>query len=94
MDSRLKVEIQQDGLVVLSNHIVDAAFDSAGRMVKWGMTTNAAGKCSLLVDGASANVFAIYEDVPLYWDAWDVELYHREKRMPTSEWTVLSPPQV
>ncbi|KNC99430.1 uncharacterized protein SPPG_05671 [Spizellomyces punctatus DAOM BR117] len=26
-----------------------------------------------------ANVFKLYEDIPLYWDAWDVEVYHLEK---------------
>ncbi|KAI9329640.1 galactose mutarotase-like domain-containing protein [Obelidium mucronatum] len=25
------------------------------------------------------NVFKIFEDIPIYWDAWDVEVYHLEK---------------
>ncbi|KAJ3196654.1 Alpha-mannosidase 2C1, partial [Dinochytrium kinnereticum] len=25
------------------------------------------------------NVFKLFEDIPLFWDAWDVEVYHLEK---------------
>ncbi|KAI9203288.1 galactose mutarotase-like domain-containing protein [Polychytrium aggregatum] len=31
------------------------------------------------MDEIKANVFRIYEDIPLFWDAWDVEIYHLEK---------------
>jgi len=26
------------------------------------------------------NQFVLYEDIPMYWDAWDVDVYHLEKR--------------
>jgi alpha-mannosidase len=29
--------------------------------------------------GCKANRFMMYEDLPFYWDAWDVELHHLEK---------------
>jgi alpha-mannosidase len=29
--------------------------------------------------GQQLNVFCMYEDIPLFWDAWDVEIYHLEK---------------
>ncbi|KAI9105902.1 glycosyl hydrolases family 38 N-terminal domain-containing protein [Phlyctochytrium arcticum] len=29
--------------------------------------------------GYASNVFKLYEDIPLFWDAWDVEVYHLEK---------------
>ncbi|KAI9362490.1 glycosyl hydrolases family 38 N-terminal domain-containing protein [Zopfochytrium polystomum] len=32
-----------------------------------------------IAPGKRANVFRLYEDIPLYWDAWDVEVYHLEK---------------
>eukprot|EP00002_Diphylleia_rotans_P021275 TRINITY_DN4145_c0_g2_i1.p1 TRINITY_DN4145_c0_g2~~TRINITY_DN4145_c0_g2_i1.p1 ORF type:complete len:1050 (-),score=183.94 TRINITY_DN4145_c0_g2_i1:75-3224(-) len=28
----------------------------------------------------SANAFVMYDDIPLFWDAWDVEVYHLEKK--------------
>ena len=31
-----------------------------------------------LIDGQLGNEFVIYDDIPLYWDAWDVMDYHLE----------------
>ena len=33
----------------------------------------------MLPPGAVANQFQAFEDRPLYWDAWDVEIYHDDK---------------
>lgn len=33
-----------------------------------------------VADGCRANQFALFDDVPLYWDAWDVMDYHLETR--------------
>ncbi|PHH60418.1 hypothetical protein CDD81_1696 [Ophiocordyceps australis] len=30
--------------------------------------------------GAQANKFVLFDDIPLYWEAWDVEVYHLETR--------------
>lgn len=30
--------------------------------------------------GGKANKFVIFEDIPLFWEAWDVEVYHLETR--------------
>uniref|UniRef100_A0A8C0BH51 alpha-mannosidase n=1 Tax=Buteo japonicus TaxID=224669 RepID=A0A8C0BH51_9AVES len=35
-------------------------------------------------DGCYANQFALFDDVPLYWDAWDVMDYHLETRKPVT----------
>ncbi|VDK25297.1 unnamed protein product, partial [Anisakis simplex] len=32
----------------------------------------------IISNGSSANRFVIFDDVPLYWDAWDVMDYHLE----------------
>uniref|UniRef100_A0A8C0IZ64 Alpha-mannosidase 2C1 n=1 Tax=Chelonoidis abingdonii TaxID=106734 RepID=A0A8C0IZ64_CHEAB len=40
-------------------------------------------------DGHCANQFVIFDDVPLYWDAWDVMDYHLETRKPVT--TLLKP---
>lgn len=36
--------------------------------------------------GQQLNVFRMCEDIPLFWDAWDVEIYHLEKsrKVPSS----------
>lgn len=31
-------------------------------------------------DGCQGNQFVIFDDVPLYWDAWDVMDYHLQTR--------------
>jgi hypothetical protein len=36
-------------------------------------------KRELIATGTAANVFKFHEDIPLFWDAWDVEVYHLEK---------------
>ena len=34
----------------------------------------------VIPSGAKANQFVIFDDKPLYWQAWDVEVYHLETR--------------
>ena len=34
----------------------------------------------ILAPGAKANQFVVYDDKPLYWQAWDVEVYHLASR--------------
>ena len=34
----------------------------------------------LVAKGSKANQFVIFDDKPLYWQAWDVEVYHLESR--------------
>ena len=31
-----------------------------------------------MIDGSFGNEFVMYDDIPLYWDAWDVMDYHLE----------------
>jgi alpha-mannosidase len=38
------------------------------------------GKREVIVKGGKANQFVIFDDKPLYWQAWDVEVYHLESR--------------
>uniref|UniRef100_A0A663MGR4 alpha-mannosidase n=1 Tax=Athene cunicularia TaxID=194338 RepID=A0A663MGR4_ATHCN len=42
--------------------------------------------------GCCANQFALFDDVPLYWDAWDVMDYHLETRKPVT--TLLKPLEI
>ncbi|KAI5303246.1 hypothetical protein KEM56_007758 [Ascosphaera pollenicola] len=38
------------------------------------------GNRGVLAEGGKANQFVVYDDKPLYWQAWDVEVYHLESR--------------
>lgn len=38
----------------------------------------------LIPKGAKAHQFVIFDDKPLYWQAWDVEVYHFESRQELS----------
>lgn len=37
-------------------------------------------KREIIPEGQKANQFVIFDDKPLYWQAWDVEVYHLESR--------------
>ncbi len=46
----------------------------------------------VLPKGALANVIEAFEDRPMYWDAWDIDIYYREKPYPVQhpvKWDVL-----
>lgn len=34
----------------------------------------------IIEKGGQANKFVIFDDIPLYWEAWDVEVYHLETK--------------
>ncbi|KAH7329321.1 glycoside hydrolase family 38 protein [Stachybotrys elegans] len=36
----------------------------------------------VIVEGGEANKFVIFDDIPLFWEAWDVEVYHLGTRRP------------
>jgi alpha-mannosidase len=38
----------------------------------------------VIAKGAKANQFVIFDDKPIYWQAWDVEVYHLESRQELS----------
>jgi alpha-mannosidase len=53
-----------------------AQFDSFGRLVRY---FDKKQDREILEAGSFGNVYKYYEDIPLFWDAWDVEVYHLEK---------------
>jgi alpha-mannosidase len=57
---------------VLENQHLRAAFTRAGHL-----TSLRAGHETI---AGKANQFVIYDDVPMAYDAWDVDIYHLEKR--------------
>lgn len=44
----------------------------------------------VIAEGGKANQFVIFDDKPLYWQAWDVEVFHLDtrKELPVSETSV------
>ncbi|XP_032655748.2 alpha-mannosidase 2C1 [Chelonoidis abingdonii] len=77
---------QADGSVTMENGVIAAHLDSMGRVMSLYLVHS--GRESVQ-DGHCANQFVIFDDVPLYWDAWDVMDYHLETRKPVT--TLLKP---
>jgi len=75
---------QSQGSVVLENALVRAEF------VRGGLVRSLVHKASgreAISPGYSGNQFILFDDIPLFWDAWDVMPYYLETRkllLPTS----------
>ncbi|KAL1921492.1 uncharacterized protein VTP21DRAFT_11208 [Calcarisporiella thermophila] len=70
------VEETEDGVLLLQNMYIAAKFDLKGRLIS---LKDLKIDRELIVEGKPGNIFKIFEDIPLYWDAWDVEIYHMDK---------------
>ncbi|XP_074248750.1 alpha-mannosidase 2C1 isoform X2 [Saimiri boliviensis] len=68
-----------DGSVTLDNGIIRVKLDPTGRLTS--LVLVASGR-EAIAEGAAGNQFVLFDDVPLYWDAWDVMDYHLETRKP------------
>ncbi|KAF7726851.1 Glycoside hydrolase, 38 vacuolar alpha mannosidase [Apophysomyces ossiformis] len=62
-----------------------ATFDKSGHLI--GLYDRKVQR-ELIRSGERANVFKMFEDIPLFWDAWDVEIYHLEKGRVVEEGSV------
>ena len=40
---------------------------------------------SIAADDRVGNQFVLFDDIPLFWDAWDVMEYHLETRKPINK---------
>ncbi|KAM8782084.1 alpha-mannosidase 2C1 isoform 3-T4 [Rhynchonycteris naso] len=70
---------ETDGSVTLDNGIIRVRLDPTGRLTS--LVLVASGR-EAIAEGAMGNQFVLFDDVPLYWDAWDVMDYHLETRKP------------
>ncbi|KAJ3157029.1 Alpha-mannosidase 2C1 [Geranomyces variabilis] len=70
------VQMGDETIVVSNEHLV-LTFDKHGRILS--LLDRAENNREAIAPGFAANIFRLYEDVPLFWDAWDVEVYHLEK---------------
>ncbi|CDW53663.1 alpha mannosidase 2C1 [Trichuris trichiura] len=66
-----------DNFLVLKNKFVEMEIDKHGHIVFLALPPD--GR-NLIAADKPANQFTVYDDVPLYWDAWDVMDYHLETR--------------
>ncbi|KAJ2612158.1 Glycoside hydrolase, 38 vacuolar alpha mannosidase [Coemansia sp. RSA 1365] len=65
-----------DSGYVMENRHVRVVINNIGHITSY---YDKAERRELVPKGAAANVFELYDDVPGYWDAWDIEIYSLEK---------------
>ncbi|KAJ3367788.1 Alpha-mannosidase 2C1 [Kappamyces sp. JEL0680] len=71
------VTVESDSATfTVDNGIIKVVLDRHGRILEY---FDHANNRPIVPEGSMANVFRFYEDIPLFWDAWDVEIYHLEK---------------
>uniref|UniRef100_A0A8B9J1X0 Mannosidase alpha class 2C member 1 n=1 Tax=Amazona collaria TaxID=241587 RepID=A0A8B9J1X0_9PSIT len=83
------VRKREDGSIAMENGVIAACLDVMGHLISLQLLDP---QRESVPDGCCANQFALFDDVPLYWDAWDVMDYHLETRKPVT--TLLKPLEV
>lgn len=73
---------KKDGNIFLQNGLLEAVIDDRGRIV--GLYLPGSKKNAIVPD-RHGNQMVMFDDVPLYWDAWDVMDYHLETRRAVTE---------
>lgn len=67
----------KSGHFILENPNLRATFNSDGQLLE--LIDKKSDRGNLIPKNHRGNVLQLYEDVPTYWDAWDVEIYHLQK---------------
>ncbi|KAJ2807100.1 Glycoside hydrolase, 38 vacuolar alpha mannosidase [Coemansia furcata] len=81
----VRVVREEDGSVVLQNAFVAARISADGRLTSF---VDLQKQRELVPSGASGNVLELFDDLPIYWDAWDIEIYSQEKVRPVRGATI------
>lgn len=70
-------EVKKDGNFILRNQYLEAIITQEGCVASLILL-----ECrkEAIAHGSYGNQFVIFDDIPLYWDAWDVMDYHLETR--------------
>jgi alpha-mannosidase len=63
-------ETDRNNNIVIDNEFIKATFDKSGHLI--GLRDKAGYGRELIREGERGNVFTMYEDIPLFWDAWYV----------------------
>ena len=81
------LKVQANRPAVLAKEIEDDVFvlqnDDLRVVVEHGSITSlydCVNDREVVNKGAQANKFVIFDDIPLFWEAWDVEVYHLNTR--------------
>ncbi|XP_047453152.1 alpha-mannosidase 2C1 [Mugil cephalus] len=85
----VSVTAQADGTVLMENGILQTVINKDGTLASLHLLS---ANRESISDGCCGNQFVMFDDVPLYWDAWDVMDYHLQTRKPVVE--VLQPAHV
>ncbi|XP_072242006.1 alpha-mannosidase 2C1 isoform X2 [Leuresthes tenuis] len=78
-ETPVSVTLQSDGTVVMENGILQTVINKDGTLASLHLI---GANREAISDGCVGNQFVIFDDVPLYWDAWDVMDYHLQTRKP------------
>ncbi|KAI3640540.1 hypothetical protein MIR68_001418 [Amoeboaphelidium protococcarum] len=81
-DIKEQVTISFDGDVCLmSNSLIDVKFSCHGLLLS--LVDKRANGREVIDQQHCGNKFVLHQDLPLYWDNWDLEAYHLEKTYET-----------
>ena len=72
---------KKQAALVLENDLVRYKFNKDGEVVA---AYDKQERRNILAKGAKGNVITLYDDRPLAWDAWDVDMYYREQVIETA----------
>ncbi|KAI8065635.1 glycosyl hydrolases family 38 N-terminal domain-containing protein [Gongronella butleri] len=81
----VRVTTDADNNVIVENKYLQMTMDKSGHLIR---LVDRALQRELIKPGERGNVFKMYEDIPLFWDAWDVEIYHLEKHRTVEEGSI------
>ncbi|KAI9679938.1 MAG: Glycoside hydrolase, 38 vacuolar alpha mannosidase [Caeruleum heppii] len=85
--SRATVKEIRRGAFVLANDEFEVEVEGGCVTSLWDI----AAKREIIPQGSRANQLVVFDDKPLYWQAWDVEVYHLQSRqeLPASKTTLV-----
>eukprot|EP00066_Takifugu_rubripes_P004327 XP_003967613.1 PREDICTED: alpha-mannosidase 2C1 isoform X1 [Takifugu rubripes] len=73
----VSVTVQNDGTILMENGILRTIVNKNGTLASLYLIS---ANREAISDGCQGNQLVIFDDVPLYWDAWDVMDYHLQTR--------------
>ncbi|XP_038072171.1 alpha-mannosidase 2C1-like [Patiria miniata] len=78
--------IQSEGSILLENEHLVASIDGLGRVQSlWHREAERDAFKTCDQGSFYGNQFVLFDDIPLFWDAWDVMDYHLETRQPITK---------
>lgn len=80
--------IRDDGCITLHNALYTLDFNAEGEIAR---LYHREADREVLVPGQTANQLIVYEDRPLNYDAWDIDLYYEEKPYPLRDQVEIRP---